>query len=74
MTYSFKLTAGAPSSRMPTQAVNAVWVVLLAIAVTSTFWATNHMCGLLVQRTLQMQRQLYRPQVDYSKLWKQGRH
>jgi len=72
---SYKFAASSPSTRKPRQAAGAVWVVLLlAIAIAGTFWATNQLCGLLAQKMQQMQRQRYRPQTEYSDLWNKGRH
>src|SRR5690349_15147521 len=70
-----EFTPRAPSSRKPKQDAVAGWVILmLVIAVTGTFWATNQLCGLLAQRMQQMQRDRYRQQVAYPELWKQGRY
>jgi len=72
---SYKFAVSSPSTRKPRQAAVTLWVVLLlAIAIAGTFWATNQLCGLLAQKMQQMQRQRYRPQTEYSDLWNKGRH
>ena len=73
MSHSFRLTAGATSSRKHKQVAVAFWVFLTAIAVTATFWGTNQLCVLLAERMRQAQRQRYRPQVAYSDLWNKSR-
>jgi len=70
-----EFAASAAPSRKRKQAAAAAWAILiLAIVVSGTFWATNQLCGLMAQRAQQMQRQRYRPQMTYSDLWNKSRH
>ena len=70
-----EFAASAASSPKRKHAAAAAWAILiLAIVVSGTFWATNQLCGLMAQRVPQMQRQRYRPQMEYSDLWNKGRH
>jgi hypothetical protein len=70
-----ELAAAAPLNRKPRQAAVAVWVILIVvIAATGAFWATNQLCALLAQRIQQVQRQSYSQRTPYSDLWKPGRH